>query len=326
MAQPLNTVLTTAAANANREDLSDVIYNVSPVETPFASGISRGKATGVLHEWQTDTLAAAAYSPQLEGDDATADSRAATSRPSNYCSIFRKVISVSGTQRAVKNAGYSDQLEYEVAKAGREMKRDIELALLGTQVKSTITGATATARQLGGVATWLSTNRHHVSSTSTTPGGGATIVVGNAAGITITTATQLQTPLNTVIEDVWTNGGDPGVIMVSGQGKRVLSKLPGIATMYRDVPPKSQGQIIAGADVYVSDFGTHAIVPSRQMPTAHNIYVLDMDYWGIAELRGMQTIPLAKTGDSDRTMLITELTLVAKNEAASGKVYAFVYA
>lgn len=315
MALPVNT-FTSFDAIGNREDLSDVIYDISPTETPFASGIGRTTASATNHEWQTDSLAAATSVAHLEGDDATADAAAATTRPGNRTQIFRKVISVSGTQRAVNTAGRSDEYEYQLAKRGRELKRDIEKTLLSTQNRDAPT-ATATARALGGVCAWLGSNFHKMSSTGTTPGGGSGFVAGT--GLTITTATQLEDPLATVIASCWTNGGDPSVIMVDSSMKRILSKLSGIATLYRDVPARSQGQIINAADVYVSDFGEHSIVPNRFMPSSQ-IYLLDMEYWAIAELRGMSTVPLAKTGDADRAMLITELTLEAKNEASSGKI------
>ena len=315
MALPVNT-FTSFDAIGNREDLSDVIYDVSPTETPFASRIARNRATATNHEWQTDSLDAATTQAYLEGDDATADAATPTVRPGNTTHIFRKVISVSGTQRAVTTAGRSDDYEYQLVKRGREMKRNIEKALLGTQNK--VSGAnTATARVLGGVATWLSSNLHKLSSTGTTPGGGTGFVAGS--GLTITTATQLEDPVATVIAQCWNSGGDPSIIMADSNGKRKLSSLSGIATLYKDVPGKSQGTIVQGADVLVSDFGEHMIVPNRFMPSTQ-IYFLDMEYWAIAELRGMETVPLAKTGDSDRAMLITELTLEARNQASSGKI------
>lgn len=315
MALPTNTQ-TTYDTTGIREDLSDVIYDISPTETPFASALARVSAMATNYEWQTDVLAGATTQAYLEGDDATADAMSATTRPGNTTQIFRRVVSVSGTQRAVNTAGRSDEFNYQLAKRGREMKRNIEKTLLGTQNKTSGTN-TATARTLGGVATWLSSNLHKMTATGTTPGLGTGYVAGT--GLTITTATQLEDPVATVIASCWNNGGDPAIIMVDSAMKRILSNLSGIATLQKDVPGKSQGTIIGAADLYVSDFGEHMIVPNRFMPTSQ-IYFLDMEFWAIAELRGMSEVPLAKTGDSDRAMLITELTLVSRNEAASGKI------
>jgi Family of unknown function (DUF5309) len=321
MALPVNTTTTFDRSTMNREDLLNMIYDTSPTETPFISGIKRGKASATLHEWQEDTLAGATTQAYLEGDDATADAFAAPTRLSNRCQIFRKVITVSGTQRAVNSAGTADEYDRLVIKAGKELKRNIEKTLLGTQNKDSPTG-TATARALGGVATWLAYNLHKMSSTGTTPGNGTGYVAGT--GVTVTTATQLQDPVATVIAQCWNNGGDPSIIMVDSTAKRFLSKITGIATLYRDVPPSSQGQIIQGASVLVSDFGEHTIVPNRFMPSSQ-IYFLDMQYWGFAELRPIKEVPLAKTGDADRVMLITEGTLECLAPHASGKIGEVLY-
>ena len=332
MASPVNT-WNSFEAIGNREDLSDAIYDISPTETPFVSNIARTSATSTAHEWQTGSIDAATVQAYFEGDDAAADAANATVRLVNDTQIFRKVISVSGTQRAVRSAGRADEYEYQLMQKGRALKTNIEKTALGQQGRSGAT-TTATARQMAGVATWLSANKVHFASTSTTPGSGATLVIGNVAGVTVTTATQLQAPLNTVIQQVWSAGGDPGIIMCNAATKQRLSNLNGIATLYRDVPADQQGRIVAGADWYTSDFGNHAIVPNRFMPnsnTAGNaqvnaLYVLDMDYWAIAELRPMTTEPLAKTGDSDRAMLLCEATLEARNGGASGKVSDFIFA
>jgi len=321
MALPVNTITTFDRSTMNREDLSDMIYDVSPTDTPFISGISRVKATATLHEWQSDVLDTATSQAYLEGDDATADAAAAPTRLSNRCQIFRKVISVSGTQRAVRSAGTSDEYDRLLLKKGKELKRNIEFTLLAARNKDSPT-STATARNVGGVAAWLGTNFFKMTSTGTTPGGGTGYVAGT--GITITTATQLQDPVATVIAQCWNNGGDPSIIMVDSNAKRFLSKLTGIATLYRDVPPSSQGQIIQGASVLVSDFGEHTIVPNRFMPSTQ-IYFLDMQYWAVAELRGISEEVLAKTGDADRAMLITELTLECRTPAASGKIGELAY-
>ena len=320
MALPTNTY-TSFDAIGNREDLSDMIYDVSPIETPFASRIPRTRATATTHEWQTDALDAATSQAYLEGDDATADAAVATTRLSNKTHIFRKVVSVSGTQRAVESAGRADEYEYQVVKRGRELKRNIEKALLGVQNKDDPT-ATATARVLGGVATYLGTNLHKLTATATVPGNGTGYDGGT--GVTITTATQLEDPVATVIAQCWNSGGDPAIIMVDSNAKRKLSNLAGIATLYKDVPKMSQGTIVQAADVLVSDFGEHMIVPNRFMPST-NIYFLDMEYFALSELRGMSTVPLAKTGDSDRAMLITELTLEVRSPQSSGQILTTLY-
>ena len=152
MTTPTNTV-TTYSAIGNREDLASIIYDISPMDTPFLSQAAKSRASAVYHECQTDALDAAGANRQIEGDDATANTFVATTRVGNYCQISSKTISVSGTQRAVNPAGRADELSYQLAKRGREIKRDMEFALTRSQGSSA--GGTGTARSLASLESWL---------------------------------------------------------------------------------------------------------------------------------------------------------------------------
>ena len=316
MAAPTNTV-TTFSAIGNREDLANIIYDISPMDTPFLSQAAKSRASAVYHEWQTDALEAASANRKIEGDDATAATFVATTRVGNYCQISSKTISVSGTQRAVNAAGRADEFSYQLAKRGREIKRDMEYALTRNQGSSA--GGTGTARSLASLESWLATNKTSVGTgtAQTTPGFSSGTVVAPTDSTVQGTFTRAS--LNDVIQKCWTEGGDPKIIMVGPFNKTVASSFANIATLYKNVTPGQQGEILAGADLYVSDFGQHQIVPNR-FQRDRTVLVLDMEYLGVATLRDMETNPLAKTGDADRTQLLTEFTLVVKNEKASGKV------
>ena len=316
MAAPTNTV-TTFSVIGNREDLANIIYDISPMDTPFLSQATKSRAAAVYHEWQTDALEAAGANRKIEGDDATANTFVATTRVGNYCQISAKTISVSGTQRAVNSAGRADEFSYQLAKRGREIKRDMEFALTRNQASSA--GGTGTARSLASLESWLATNKTSVGTgtAQTTPGFSSGTVLAPTDSTVQGTFTRAS--LNDVIQKCWTEGGDPKIIMVGPFNKTVASTFSNIATLYKNVPGNSQGTILAGADLYVSDFGQHQIVPNR-FQRDRTVLVLDMEYLGVATLRDMETTPLAKTGDSDRTQLLTEFTLVVKNEKASGKV------
>ena len=317
MALPTNT-FSTFSAIGNREDLTDAIYNIDPVDTPFSSSISRVKATGVLHEWQTDTFEPATNVGYLEGDDATADTAIPTVRPGNYCQIFRKVVSVSRTQRVILSAGRRDEYSYQLAKRGKELKRNIEKALLSPNGKSA--GSISAPRYLGGVETWLTkaNGSIHLAATATTPGLGVSVSQTLCADVGLT-ANALKAYVDTVIGVLWENGSDANVIMCGASGKQTLSKMTGIATLYREVPKGAQGNIIGGADLYVSDFGEYVIVPNRFMDP-NSFLFLDYEYWAIAELDPVEVVPLAKTGDSDRAMMICELTLECRSPKSSAKI------
>jgi hypothetical protein len=133
MAQPTNTYDSYDGVNSIREDLADVIYNISPTETPFMSNASKGQASNTLHEWQTDSLAAVAVNAQVEGDNYDGDSRSATTRLTNYTQISAKAVTISGTDDAVTNAGMGTQMAYQLAKMGKEIKRDMENAMVGVE-------------------------------------------------------------------------------------------------------------------------------------------------------------------------------------------------
>jgi len=317
MSLPTNTY-TNYDANGNREDLENVIYDISPTDTPFLSSAGRTKAKAVFHEWQTDALDSAGANKQLEGDDATGNTLAATTRYGNYCQIARKVVVVSGTQEAIDKAGRDSELKYQIAKAGKALKRDMEYAL--TQNQASSAGSEATARALGSVESWLfSATGNVVDGTGgTTPAYSSGVSAPTDAGTTyLLTFTEAR--LKSVIQSCWTDGGDPKVIMVGPTNKQKASAFGGIATLYKDVPGKKQATVIGAADVYVSDFGEHMIVPNR-FSRDRTALVLDMDYWKVATLRPIQQIPLAKTGDSEKREMLVEYTLVASNPNASGKV------
>lgn len=316
MALPTNTV-TVFSAIGNREDLADVIYDITPTETPFLSMANKGgNATSTLHEWQTNTLEAAAANRQLEGDNATANTFNATTRLNNKCQISRKTVTVSGTQRAMNSAGRADEYSYQVANRGKELKRDIEYALVRNQASSA--GGIGTARSLASLESWLSTNKTSVGTgtAQTTPG----YASGDCLAPTDSTVagTFVEANLKDVIQKCWTQGGDPGIVMCGPFNKQRASTFTGIATQYRETGDK-RATIIGAAAVYISDFGEHRIVANR-FQRDQTVFVLDMDYWEVSYLRNMKLTPLAKTGDADNAMLVCEYTLQASNQAASGKI------
>jgi hypothetical protein len=316
MAVPTGTFSRHSAIGA-RESLEDVIYEISPTDTPFLSNVKRGKARAVTEEWQTDSLASASDSnAKIEGDDAATDTAAPTTRFGNYTQISTKTPRVTGTLRALDTAGRRDELSYQIAKRGRELKRDMESVLCKTSAGSA--GGSATAREMAGIGSWLWTNNYETGASSTTP----TVTSGvpttdPTAGTALTFS---EAMLKSVIKQCWDSGGDPTLVLTGSFNKQLASAFGGIASQYRENPQVGPATIIAAADVYVSDFGQHQIVASRFTP-ATNVYVLDLEYWEVAYLRPMQTVELAKTGDSDQRMLLAEYTLKALQPDASGKVY-----
>lgn len=315
MAVPSGTFQTFQAIG-NREDLSNLIFNISPLETPFSSMCKRTKVKNQFTEWQTDALDAAATNAQIEGNDAVVNTAVPTVRLRNYTQILSKTVSVSETQQAMDTAGRDDEFDYQVAKRSKELKRDLEYAVVRNQ-PSTVGGA-GTAQMMASVESWLATNKTSAGqgTAQTTPGySGGTVV---APTDSTTAGTVVVAMLNNVIQLAYTAGGDPRTIMVSPATKVKFSGFAGIATLYNQTENK-QATIVSGADTFVSNFGRHNILPNRFMRD-QTALVLDMDYWAIGELRPFSSVKLAKTGDSDKSQIKGEYTLIARNQAASGKV------
>ena len=304
----------TYTAIGQREDLSDVIYNISPTDTPFMNSVGKTKATAVNHEWQTDSLAAFNVSNALIEGAAGADATLSpTTRIGNYTQISGKTVKISGTLDTVNKAGRRAEKAYQLAKASSEIKRDMEAILLSNQVKAAGNGS-STARTLGGLQTYLNTN------TSNGVGGSAGSL-GTTARTTGTDRAFTSTLLSTVVQSAFSAGGSPTMLLVTPAQKVVASTFTGIATRYRDVPANQQAQIVAAADVYVSDFGIIQIVPDRFIPNTDlddTAFLLDPEMAAVAYLRPFQTNDLAKVGDAEVTQLLVEYTLEVKNEAAHG--------
>ena len=301
-----------------REDLSDVIYDISPQDTPIMSSIGKSKATSVYHEWQTDSLAASTTANALvEGADATDASVSPTTRIGNYTQIVGKVIRVSGTLEAVDKAGRKSEKAYQMAKAAAEMKRDIETIITANQGQTA--GNATTARKMGSLLSYIKTNSS-VNGTSVT--GVDPTTIGVSTRTDGTTRTFTEALLKDVIQEVFVSGGTPTLAVMRPALKQKVSGFTGNAA-YRVNTDNSVGNVtvVAGADLYQSDFGVLQLVPDRFMRTSdREVLVLDPEYAALAYLRPFQTKDLAINGDSERSQIIAELTLEVRNEAAHGIV------
>lgn len=302
---------------ALREDLEDIIYDISPMDTIFFTRAARSKVKSTLHEWQTDVLTAATRNAAVEGDAFTAVARTLPSRLKTYCQISRKDFEVTGTAQAVDNAGMSELLAYHTAHAGKELKRDMEVAALGAYQGTA--GTSLVARTTSGLETWIYTNNHIKptgQTTSTTPapssGFAQTVTAGTDVAFT-------STELDSMITQAWSAGGEIDTVMCGPTMYNKISTFTSLATRFRDVGSRQQAQIIGAADVYVSFAGSHNIVVSRYVQ-AKTVLALDMKTWGIGYLRPFQTINIAKVGDAERRTILAEWCLIAKSPTANTKV------
>lgn len=318
MAQFTGTTDTTDLAGI-AEDIEDAIFTISPTETPLLSMAKRKKATNVLHQWQTDSLAAATSNKQIEGDEASFSTATTTVLLSNYTQILRKTVLMTRTADTVKKYGRAKEMARLVTKYGRELKRDIEFALVTNQSSSA--GGSGTARQSAGLESMIAGNRVVMTgnTTGTTPGYAAGVWAAPTDGTA--TATITEAKLIEGIQAAWTDGGDPSVIMLPFQQKSYIAQFTG-ATKYAGAytsQGKAQAALIGAVDVYISDAGSHKLMLNRYM-RSRTILGIDPEYVSVAFLDGIQMHDLAKTGDAEKKMLITEMCLVADNPDAHFKV------
>lgn len=300
-----------------REDLTDVIYDISPTDTPIMSSIGKTKATSVTHEWQTDSLAAATTANALvEGASASEGTITPTTRLANLTQIVGKTVMVSGTLLASDLAGRKSEMAYQLAKASAEIKRDIETIITANQGQ-TAGSSGSSARKMGSLLSYIKTN---TSKNGTSLTGVDPTTLGVSTRTDGSTRAFTETILKDVIAKVFSSGGTPSALFVSPAQKQVVSGFTGLAAQRYQVPTNGQATILAGADLYQSDFGVLQIVPNRFMRT-RDALVLDPEYAALAYLRPFQTNDIAKVGDADKKQILAELTLEVRNEAAHGGAF-----
>jgi len=314
MAQPSNS-LDSYDINGIREDLSDMIYDVSPEETPFYSKCRKTKASNTLHEWQTDALRSSTTNAHIEGDDTVAEARTATSRLGNYTQIFKNAVIVPGTDSGLNKAGRAKEMAYQVLKIGKEQKLDIEKALFANQARSA--GSSTTARYMAGVPAWLTSNTEFETNTGADPTGDGT----DARTDDGTPVAFSETRFNTVMQSIWENGGKPDTVYLSAFQMNKALGFTGNNNQRSTVrASRSNNAVINSMDVYVTPWGTVEFVPTREN-RSRDVFIMQSDMWEVAVLRGTKNEQLAKTGDNEKRQVLTELTICSKNEKASGAVY-----
>ena len=309
-----------------REDLTDVIYNITPTDTPFVSNIGSGSAKGKYHEWQQDSLAAVSDSPAAEGADATPIQLSPTVRLGNYTQINTKTLVVSGSDLVADNAGRGVEMAYQEAKKGLELRKDIEYRNVGVNdgwdAGAGNAGGSPAARQSATLLSGFKTNTNKNTSAGT-PGADPTGSPGqngrtDASGSTPTRAFT-EALLTDVIGKIYVAGGIPDTIMCNTQQKRIMSSsFTGSADERHIMVPDKR--VINAVDFYESDYGVLSIVPNRYM-RQRDVFVLDTEMWEIAYHRPFQTFDLSKTGDNEKRQMLVEWTLVAKHEATGGGIF-----
>lgn len=321
MAVPTNTVTSIGIGTAGglREDLEDVIWDLFPDETWALTTLDKVDVKATYHEWMRDELAAAGANITIEGDDHSGAAYTAPVRLGNYVQTARKDFVVSGVAQEVNKAGRNKESARIAMKRLRELKNDIEYAIVRNQASSA--GGAGTGRASAGMESWLATNEilSTTTASATTAGFSSGVVAAPTDGTT--TAAFSEAMLKNALNAAWTQGGDARVILTGTTQKSAFDGFTGVATKYNEVKGQNQAGIIGAADMYVSDVGNHTVILHRHIRSSV-VLAIDPDYWSVGFLRRPKMEQLGKTGDSEKYMALADFTLVCRNEKASSKVVA----
>tara|TARA_R110000824_G_scaffold347748_2_gene534504 strand:- start:6216 stop:7166 length:951 start_codon:yes stop_codon:yes gene_type:complete len=311
MAQPANTFDSYDAVGI-REDLSDMIYDISPEETPLYTALAKTKATNKNHEWQTDALRASGNNAHIEGDDTAAAARSATTRLGNSTQIFKDAVIIPDTDEGLSKAGRAKEMAYQILKIAKEQKLDIEKALFANNAK--VAGSATVARELAGLPAWLVTNTTFGANEGADPTGDGTDARTDE---TTTLIAFSQARFDAVMQATWQSGGKPDTVFLSSFQ---MNKALGFVGNNNARAEASAGKVESFISVYVTPWGTVSFVPTREN-RSRDVFIIEKDKWAVAVLRPTKNVELAKTGDSTKRQIVTELTLVARNEAANGGIF-----
>lgn len=288
----------TYVAVGNKEDLSDLITNISPTDTPIYSMIGSTKATATYHEWLEDELGdVGKENKKVEGFEYGVSDPGVRTRLGNYTQIMSRGYGVTDTQETVQKHGVSSEIAYQMAKAMKLIALDCEYAYLNNDSK--VAGDATIEREMGGIPYWIASN-----------------VLVNEPGGTPTDRALTFDLIGDALQATWEDGGNPGTMVVSPMTKRIIGKMVNGATKFMDA---DESKLKERIDVLETDFGTLKIVVDRWMPNG-SVIILDPSLWKTAYLRPFKTLDLPKTGDNTKKVIVGELTIEARAEKANAMI------
>jgi len=283
----------------NREDLSDSIADLFADEVPFFAMARKIKAEGTKHEWQDDNLDAANAGTTIEGASISYTKPTLRARRLNYTHIRLRNWEVTHTQQAVNTAGVKSDVKRELMKAMKTLLRDYDKIFLMTGAASA--GTTASGRQARGIQSAISSN--------TAVGTGT----GNSANIALA-----EGGVNSLLQQIWDNGGNPRALFCGGYQKRVISENFTAKTGYSFNIEANTRTAINNINKYEGSFGTVDVIPDRQH-MIRRITIVDPEMIRVAVLRDIEQYKGAKTSSSIKGWVEAEMTLNWGNEKGHAK-------
>lgn len=295
-------------AQANREDLSDAIYNIDPFDTPFMTLAGRRNVTNVTYDWQVESLKAVdSGNAQLEGFELTRSASQPTVRVSNVAQISKRDATVSGSQNAANPAGKRKEMAHQMAMRSKELKRDMETILCGTQGR--VNGDNTTARNTRALESWLETNTDREATGANAADEFSSPTDGTQRAFT-------EDMLKGLLQQCYTNGAEPDTLLVGPFNKGVVSGFTGREQARQNIDKE---RVQATVSLYAGDFHTIKVMASRWI-RERTAFLLDPNFVRVAYYRGFQQTPLAKIGDAETRMILAEYGLQVDNEAAHGVI------
>ena len=312
------------AQGGQKEDLANYISNISRSLTPFTSSIGKGKASGTLHEWSTDTLQDAALNANVEGSTFSESDSPVIARLDNKTQIFTKGIRVSGTLEAVDKVGRKSEFKYQTEKRGKEMMRDVEATLVSDQTKGTASATVGAvisgARTMGGYASYAGV----AVATQTTAGDtslASTQAIGDGSNVASDSGTPGAFDLDDINEVLRAINGEttaaPSRVMMSTANKVKFSNLINTSAMNTRRNIDEKGKLRQSVDLYESDFGDVEVVHNYLMGD-DKVFVYDPSQMSVATLRPIAFSDINQDGDSLRSYMVQEITFEAKSPSGNG--------
>jgi len=309
---------TTYNAVANREDLSNAIFNIDPFDTPVMSAIRRRNVKNRLFDWQTEFLPLVNLNnAQIEGFALANSPAQPTIRVNNYTQISERDATVSGSQEESDAAGKGSEMSHQMALAAKVLKTDMESILCSRQALNAGNDTGPVARTTEAFAHWLgrAVDKNANPAAAIAPG---TVTTGlpttptgafPAPGTPITITEQM---LGDAMQQSYQNGGSPSLWIVPPGPKRTISSFVGRSTTQVLV---GKTEVVSTIDVIATDFGRVKVAPSRWVPIDVGL-LIDPDYAAVAFFRAFRQFLMARTGDAETRMIVVEWGLEMRNPLA----------
>lgn len=281
-----------------KEDVSDLITDISPTDTPFVSSLKNEKVSSRTYEWQEDALDAAGTNAHAEGATAPAAAQSATTMQNNTTQILMKTVKVSGTADAVATYGRAKETAYQLGKKLKEIKRDYERACVGIDNAAVVgDDSTPTAREFKS-ATQMITRSVDAGS-------------GSADALT-------ETKLLDLGQGCYTAGSEPTMLMIKPADALLVAGFVNTAAG-RNREIQDSKTLVNAIELLVTPFGEYRVVINRHQDSGH-AFLLDPTMWCTTTLRPFSRTLLAKDGDSDSHLIVGEVGLKHKSFADGGKI------